>query len=243
MSSLTWTVYFSVIYPFTTKKNFDLLPYPSISFLDTETRYEKAIDIVTRRYGHPFTFDLKRKITGRTGPDGCKIMVAELKLPLTWKEYSDLVDAEYQKVFAQYIPPMPGAEKLVRHLAAKGVPIAVATSSKGFTFRLKTKPHGELFSLFDHIVIASEDPEISKGKPDPQTFLVAAKRFKNPPTDMKNVLVFEDAVTGVQAANAAGMRSVWVPDHRMPLDAAKPFLYLKSLEDFKPEDFGLPAYD
>ncbi|KAH9404730.1 Pseudouridine-5'-phosphatase [Tyrophagus putrescentiae] len=207
--------------------------------LDTETRYEKAIDIVTRRYGHPFTFDLKRKITGRTGPDGCKIMVAELKLPLTWEEYSDLVDAEYQKVFAQYIPPMPGAEKLVRHLAAKGVPIAVATSSKGFTFRLKTKPH----VFFDHIVIASEDPEISKGKPDPQTFLVAAKRFKNPPTDMKNVLVFEDAVTGVQAANAAGMRSVWVPDHRMPLDAAKPFLYLKSLEDFKPEDFGLPAYD
>lgn len=170
-------------------------------------------------------------------------MVAELNLPLTWEECSSLFDAEYHKVFSQYIPPMPGAEKLVRHLAAKGIPIAVATSSKGFTFRLKTKPHSELFSLFDHIVIASEDPEIKKGKPDPQTFLVAAKRFKNPPTDMKNVLVFEDAVTGVQAANAAGMRSVWVPDRRMPLDAAEPYLHLKSLEDFKPEDFGLPAYD
>ena len=30
--------------------------------LDTETRYEKAIGVVTRRYGHEYTFDLKRKL-------------------------------------------------------------------------------------------------------------------------------------------------------------------------------------
>lgn len=180
---------------------------------------------------------------GRPGPDGCKILVRECNLPMTWEEYSKMVDVEYQKIFSQFIPAMPGAERLVRHLHGKGVPIAVATSSKGFTFRLKTKPHAELFSLFDHIVIASEDPDIQRGKPDPQTFLVAASRFASPPIDISTVLVFEDSVTGVQAGNAAGMKSIWVPDPRMPRDAVVPYLTLNSLEEFKPEQFGLPAYD
>ena len=180
---------------------------------------------------------------GRTGAEGAKIITSELNLPITWEEYSDLVDVEYRKVFSQFIPAMPGAERLVRHLHAKGIPIAVATSSKGFTFTLKTKPHQDLFSLFHHVVIASEDPAISRGKPDPETFLVCASRFKNPPEDMSSVLVFEDSVAGVQAANAANMKSVWVPDPRMPLDSVVPFLLLKSLEEFKPEQFGIPAFD
>lgn len=149
------------------------------------------------------------------------------------------------QVFSQYIPFMAGAEKLVRHLAAKKIPIAVATSSKGFTFALKTKPHKELFSLFHHILIASEDPEIINGKPDPQTFLVAAARFDegSRPTDMSNVLVFEDSVAGVQAANAAGMKSIWVPDPRMPKDAVVAYRTYDSLEQFVPQEFGLPAYE
>ena len=97
--------------------------------------------------------------------------------------------------------------------------------------------------MFDHIVLASEDPEIQHGKPDPQTFLVCAARFSNPPQDMSQVLVFEDSTSGVEAANRAGMKSVWVPDPRMPKDTVKPFLLLDSLEDFRPEDFHLPAFD
>lgn len=180
---------------------------------------------------------------GRTGLEGATIIVDDLSLPITVQEYSDLVDAEYRKVFSEYIPPMPGAERLVRHLATKEVPIAVATSSKGFTFNLKTKPHKDLFSKFEHILIASEDKEITRGKPDPQTFLVSASRFASPPTDMSSVLIFEDSVAGVQAANSAGAKSVWVPDPRMPKDLITPWLLLNSLEEFKPELFGLPAFD
>lgn len=180
---------------------------------------------------------------GRTGVEGAQIMIQELNLPLTVEEYAKEIDEEYIKVFSEYVPPMPGAEKLVRHLAAHKVPIAVATSSKGFTFELKTKPHKELFSLFHHILIASEDKEITRGKPDPQTFLVAASRFDVPPADNGQVLVFEDSVAGVQAANSAGMKSIWVPDPRMPRDAVQAYLTLDSLLDFKPEQFGLPPYD
>ena len=58
------------------------------------------------------------------------------------------------------------------------------------------------------------------------------------------MLVFEDAVNGVLSALAAGMKCVWVPhkeQDRHILDGKVKFIY-DSLEDFKPEDFGLPPY-
>ena len=57
--------------------------------------------------------------------------------------------------------------------------------------------------------------------------------------------MFEDAPNGVMSGHAAGMPVVWVPDSNVYMNLAKSQarLILKSLEEFKPEDFGLPAYD
>lgn len=107
---------------------------------------------------------------------------------------------------------------------------------------LKTTHHRELFKLFNHRVCGSTDPEVKQGKPSPDIFLVAANRFSDKPTS-ENCLVFEDAPNGVTAATAAGMQCVMVPDEHVPLEMCKlATQVLKSLEDFKPEEFGLPPF-
>lgn len=60
-------------------------------------------------------------------------------------------------------------------------------------------------------VVTFEDLEGGKGKPDPEIFLVTSKKLRIKPA---NCLVFEDAPHGVDAAKAAGMRVIYVPDGR-----------------------------
>jgi HAD superfamily hydrolase (TIGR01509 family) len=63
----------------------------------------------------------------------------------------------------------------------------------------------KLLDKFDVLVCAGE---YTKGKPDPEPFLLAAEKLGVNP---KDCLVFEDTEMGIQAATAAGMASVRVP--------------------------------
>lgn len=83
---------------------------------------------------------------------------------------------------------------------------------------------------------------MKRGKPDPECFIVTARRFEENPEPEK-VLVFEDAVNGVESAAAAGMQVVMVPDSRLDRSFCKnATLVLNSLEEFRPEIFGLPKF-
>jgi len=213
--------------------------------LDTESIYSKVISELCTKHGHEFNWEVKSMQMGHTDRESGQILIDYFKLPITVEDYCNFTAEGYVKYFPAS-ELMPGAEKLVRHLHNKGVPIAVATGGSEFKYNLKITNHKELFSLFSHIVFASDDPEVTESKPAPDVFNVCAKRFPaQQPSSHSNILVFEDAPNGVISGHTAGMPVVWVPDSNMDINLAKSQarIIIKSLNDFKPEDFGLPPYD
>ncbi|XP_060524080.1 pseudouridine-5'-phosphatase-like isoform X2 [Cylas formicarius] len=210
--------------------------------LESESAYERILGSMTEKFGKQYTLDIKLKVLGTAEPETASIIIRECQLPISHEEFL----VEYRAKMKEELKNpmlMPGAEKLVEHLSKKGVPIAVATSSSMDSYEIKTQNHRNLFKYFNHVVCASSDPEVEHGKPAPDIFLVCASRFPDKPSASK-CLVLEDAPNGVKGALAAGMQAVLVPAEEVSDELRKPAtLVIKSLEDFKPELFGLPPFE
>ncbi|XP_073278899.1 (DL)-glycerol-3-phosphatase 2-like [Primulina huaijiensis] len=212
--------------------------------LDTEKFYTEVQEIILSRYNKTFDWSLKAKMMGKKAIEAARVFVEETGISDSLSAEDFLVERE--EMLQNMFPTselMPGASRLILHLHAKGIPICVATGSHKRHFLLKTQRHGELFSLMHHIVLG-DDPEVKQGKPSPDVFLAAAKRFEGGPIDPAKILVFEDAPSGVLAAKNAGMSVVMVPDPRLDSSFHETAdQVLSSLLDFNPGDWGLPAFD
>ena len=207
--------------------------------LDTEVLYDKSIQKVLDRFGKQYTYEMKKKIMGMKYHLSMDKLRQDLQVPMTTEDLVTETLSTLQGMFKK-CNLKPGAEKLIEHLARHKVPMCIATGSSSEDYQLKVHSHQELVSLMEFAVL-SDDPEVKFGKPNPDIFLVAMSRFKTPPSSPGSCLVLEDAPNGVTAALAAGMMTVMVPDPRL-IEKPPAHQVLKSLEDFRPENFGLPPF-
>uniref|UniRef100_A0A7I4Y554 HAD hydrolase, family IA, variant 3 n=1 Tax=Haemonchus contortus TaxID=6289 RepID=A0A7I4Y554_HAECO len=214
--------------------------------VDTEPCYTLANQAMLKKYGKEFTMELKGGMMGCKNMEAIAWLLEQVGIAdcVSPEEYVIEYDAMLADMFRK-CNSMPGAERLVRHLASKGVPMAICTGSCSRTFAQKAQKHRDWIDIIPIHVLSGDDENIKRGKPFPDPFLETMKRFPHIPTDPSHVLVFEDAPNGVKAAYAAGMQCVMVPDQAF-LEHARLLCVdnvLSSLEDFKPEEFGLPAFD
>ena len=203
--------------------------------LDTEGIYTEVTQQIVGEYGKVFDWSVKEKIIGRRAIQAAEIIVESLGLPITPQDYLDTRKDVLLEKF-QNTTALPGAKAITTHFYKQGIPQALATSSSSPMFDAKFKKHKKWFSQFAQIV-RGDDPELEEGKPAPDIFLLAAKRIGVSPSEC---LVFEDAPSGTEAALAAGMPVVVVPnpnmDHSRYKDASQ---IISSLKDFDPEYWGL----
>lgn len=125
----------------------------------------------------------------------------------------------YRALLGEGVEAAPGFVPLLKALRAEGFKIAVGTSAPQQNVELILDELGVREQL--DAVVTAEDVE--RGKPDPEIFLLAAQRCNVQP---RRCVVFEDAVAGIQAAKAAGMRCVGVGG----MDMAQADLMVDSLE-------------
>ena len=93
--------------------------------------------------------------------------------------------------------------KTLDYLIAANQPIALGSASKNARMIL------EKVNILEKFDILVDGNDVTKGKPDPEVFLIAAKKLN---TNPENCIVFEDAVAGIQAANTANMISIGIGD-------------------------------
>ena len=108
--------------------------------------------------------------------------------------------ARYLTLIPGRLKALPGALSFVRRARGAGLKLAVATSADRIKMTGNLAEIGLPETLFDACVTGSD---IARKKPFPDLFLQAASRLGLTPAEC---LVVEDAVSGVQAATAAGSR-------------------------------------
>ena len=191
-------------------------PYSHVIFdldgvlLDTEPLYTTATAAVAARYGKTYDWSIKGHCIGRGALEAAQVIVDMLGLPLAPRALIEERDRTLLDLLAN-ADAMPGAEAFTRALAARGVPMAIATSSESRIFAVKARRHRAWLDTFAAIV-CGDDPRVTRPKPAPEIFLAAAAAMGAAPAAC---LVFEDSPYGVAGALAAGMQVVAMPDPAM----------------------------
>lgn len=164
---------------------------------DTEDVYWKAADRLLGRRGFPYTDELCADIMGRPPRYCFEKFIEVYHLPETWLE----LQAESEELFLEFLrdgySAMPGLFGLLDKIEAESLPKAVCTSSARRILEA-VLARDRLLPRFQFVLTAEE---ITHGKPSPEIYLTAAKKFGVSPSEM---VVLEDSAAGCRAAKAAG---------------------------------------
>ncbi|MBI4732067.1 MAG: HAD-IA family hydrolase [Chloroflexi bacterium] len=200
--------------------------------LDTETPEVVAWQQVYSRYGVEFPVKLWGRIVGGNGGadfDPVAYLAGQTGLEID----AGLMRADKRVRDRRLVAEqdaLPGVEAYLQTARRLGIKLAIASSSSHQWVDGQLKRLG-LFDYFNAILCCEE---VRRVKPDPELFLVALKALHVPADD---ALVFEDSANGVQAARAAGIRVVAVPNPVTALlGVTGADLMLNSLADLPLED-------
>jgi len=126
------------------------------------------------------------------------------------------------------VSPLRGVAEWIHRLKESGWLQAIASSAPRQNVETVVNALG--IAGYFQILVSAED--VSRGKPDPEVFLLAASRLGVPP---ERCIVIEDAAAGIEGARRAGMWSIAVSRSNPPLAAD---ISVNSLDLLEPDGLG-----
>ncbi len=165
--------------------------------------------------GFDITLDQNEKLKGVSRVNSLQQILGWGNKTVTEAEFEQLMKSKNEDYLARIAHMneddlLPGVKKTLDYLTENKIPFALGSASKN------ARPILEGLKIEKRFKAIVDGNDVTKAKPDPEVFLIAAEKLGMPPQDC---IVFEDSVAGIEAANAAGMLSIGIGDKEILKEA------------------------
>lgn len=174
------------------------------TLIDSEPYWMRSERELAERHDGRWTEDDAKAIVGMSLKDSSKIIAEKLGISLPSEQLINELTDSVTSQLEREIPWRPGAQELLRELKRKGVKTALVTMSLR---RMALQVVENIpFQAFD-VVVAGDD--VIHGKPHAEPYLKAASLLG---VDPRDCVAFEDSISGILSAEAAGTKAVGIPN-------------------------------
>lgn len=202
---------------------------------DSEPLYHEAHNMVLGELGRTLSEEENRQILGATVEHSWRWIMERFHLTGPLEEWLARYDRAVVEVLQAQVEPSPGLYALLDLLAARGLPLGLASSSQANWVRAILQKL-DLAGRFQTVISGEM---VARGKPAPDCYLLAAQGLGVEPS---RCLAIEDTPVGIRAARAAGMLVVAVVTPMTAgLDLSQAHHVVPSLERFDPAWLGARA--
>jgi len=183
--------------------------------VDTAKYHYLAWRNLANELGFDFTEAQNEQLKGVSRVRSLEVLLDIGKIELSEDKKQKLLTEKNQE-YLEYVDNMtadeilPGIKDVLDFLDKNNIKYALGSASKNAPQILKK------VGLFERFTAIVDGNDVSKAKPNPEVFLIAAKKLNKSPNEC---IVIEDASAGVQAANRANMTSVGIGDEKVLSEA------------------------
>lgn len=172
--------------------------------IDSESLWPGMQMKIIQSFIATWTMQDQMRLAGQDWHGSYALLTSEYGYKETFKHYESFMEDAHRQdiidIYAMHAMLTPGVEALLKRLAARNVPISIASSSDRHSIQTALKRlHADAY--FDHI---SSKDDVPKGrtKPNPDIYLLAAERAG---LKASECIAIEDSVPGLTAAKVAGL--------------------------------------
>lgn len=195
--------------------------------VDTAKYHYLAWKKLANELGFEFTKEQNEMFKGVSRKRCLEILLDIGNIEATQEQFNQWM-IEKNNDYLNYIESMneseilPDVTKTLEFLERHKQPIALGSASKN------ARPILDKVGLLSYFDVIVDGNNVTRAKPNPEVFLIAAKELNVNPEDC---IVFEDAVAGIQAANNANMTSIGIGEKTVLHEAKHVFKDFTEIEN------------